>query len=147
MAIAATDMVDRVEQLLALTARLTVLIKAETEALKARKLDASSKDWDEKERLAHTYRSEMSDLSKKPDLLLTVPRELRKKLFEATQSFQEVLSAHEKALSTMRQISEGLVETIAREVAAEKAGPASYGAFGQTTQKRAASGLAVNARA
>ena len=110
MSIAAKDMEDRLNQLIGLTRRLTDLMVAETQALKARKLDASSADWEEKERLAHTYRLEMTDLSRNPDQLVPVPRDLRKSLFEATRRFQEVLAEHGTALAAMREVTEGLVE-------------------------------------
>lgn len=146
MAIAARDTEDRLDQLIGVTQRLTELMVTETEALKARKLDASSTDWQEKERLAHTYRMEMMDLAKNGDVLLQVPAGLRKTLFEATRRFQEVLVDHDKALTAMREISEGLVEAIAREVATETSGPRGYGSRGQQGSLRA-SGIAVNAKA
>ncbi|MAP96541.1 MAG: flagellar basal-body protein FlbY [Ponticaulis sp.] len=147
MAIVANGIDDRIEQLTALTRRLIELMTIETEALKARKLDASSRDWEEKERLAHTYRMEMNDLSRKPDLLVTANAALRKDLFETVRRFQEVLAAHNKALNAMREITEGLVESIAREVANETNGPKGYSAQGQSSGKMRAAGIAVNAKA
>lgn len=146
MAIAAHDPEDRVEQLISLTKRLSDLMVTETKALKAREIDASSRDWEEKERLAHTYRMEMSDLSKNSEQLVSLPADLRKVLFETTRRFQEILADHGKALAAMQKISEGLVEAIAREVASEANGPRGYGASGQQDGMRA-SGLAVNAKA
>lgn len=146
MAIAAKDFEDRIDQLIGLTRRLTDLMIAETKALKDRELDASSRDWDEKERLAHTYRMEMMDLAKSGDELVKAPADLRKALFETTRRFQEVLAEHDKALTAMRKISEGLVQAIAKEVANETAGPRGYGAQGKQAGLRA-SGIAVNAQA
>ena len=144
--LAAHDIEDRLEQLAEVTRRLIELMRAETVALKSRSLDASSKEWDEKERLAHTYRLEMSDLSRNPEQLTKAPQALRKQLFELTHQFQSVLAEHEKALSAMRQVTEGLVESIAREVANENSGPRGYGAQGKAGEVRA-SGIAVNAKA
>ncbi len=146
MAIAARDLEDRLDQLIGLTRRLTDLMTTEIEALNARKLDASSADFQEKERLAHTYRMEMMDLAKNGDLLLQAPAQLRKTLFETTRRFQEVLAEHDRALTAMREISEGLVQAIAREVASETSGPRGYGARGQQGGLRA-SGIAINAKA
>ncbi len=146
MAIAARDLEDRLDQLIGLTRRLTDLMTTEIEALNARQLDASSADFQEKERLAHTYRMEMMDLAKNGDLLLQAPAQLRKTLFETTRRFQEVLAEHDKALTAMREISEGLVQAIAREVATETSGPRGYGARGQQGGLRA-SGIAINAKA
>jgi hypothetical protein len=146
MSIAAHDIDDRIEQLIALTRRLTDLMIAETTALKARTLDASSKDWEEKEQLAHTYRIEMTNLSRNPDMIVAANSGLRKTLFETVRRFQEVLAEHSKALTAMREISEGLVESVAREVSADRSGPRGYGSTGQQDNMRA-SGIAVNARA
>lgn len=146
MSLIASDINDRLDQLVALTKRLTDLMITETEALKARKLDASSQDWDEKERLAHTYRMEMTNLAKSPDTIVQADSNLRKELFETVRRFQEVLAEHNRALSAMREVTEGLVENIAREVAAETSGPRGYGATGQSGKMRA-SGIAVNAKA
>ena len=147
MTLAAHDINDRLTQLIALTKRLTELMITETAALKARKLDASSTDWEEKERLAHTYRLEMTDLAQNAKSMLQGDISLRKELFEVVRSFQSVLAEHNVALSAMREVTEGLVETIAREVANEASGPKAYGAMGTTTGKTRASGIAVNAKA
>ena len=141
MTIAAHDINDRIEQLISVTERLSELMTAEIAALKARKLDASSTDWNEKEQLAHTYRLEMTDT------LVAANANLRKILFERVRTFQSILAEHNKALTAMREITEGLVENIAREVAAETNGPQGYGAHGKTSGKTRASGIAVNARA
>ncbi|MAT34800.1 MAG: flagellar basal-body protein FlbY [Ponticaulis sp.] len=147
MAIAAHDIDDRLDQLIAVTRRLNELMSLETAALKARELDASSKDWEEKERLAHTYRLEMTNLAKNPDELVKASASLRKEMFETVRRFQEVLAEHSKALTAMREVTEGLVESIAREVAGETMGPRGYGAMGQVAGGSRASGIAVNAKA
>ncbi len=147
MTIAAHDINDRIEQLISVTERLSELMTAEIAALKARKLDASSTDWNEKEQLAHTYRLEMTDLARTPDALVAANANLRKIFFERVRTFQSILAEHNKALTAMREITEGLVENIAREVAAETNGPQGYGAHGKTSGKTRASGIAVNARA
>ena len=147
MTIAAHDINDRIEQLVAVTERLSELMISETAALKARKLDASSTDWSEKEQLAHTYRLEMTDLARNPQEMVAANANLRKVLFERVRSFQSILAEHNKALTAMRTVTEGLVENIAREVAAETNGPQGYGAQGKTAGKTRASGIAINAQA
>ena len=147
MSLVATDINDRVDQLIALTKRLTELMTTETADLKARKLDASSQDWEEKECLAHTYRMEMTDMARNPDVVVKADSALRKELFETVRRFQEVLAEHNRALTAMREVTEGLVENIAREVAVETSGPRSYGTTGRMSGKTRASGIAVNAKA
>lgn len=146
MTIAASDPTDHGEQLLALTDRLTHLMRKETDALKARELDASSQDWSEKEQLAHTYRLEMLNLAKSPDLMTAMPKALRQQLMQRTQGFQELLAEHSVALAAMQTVSEGLVKSIAQEIAAEKAGPRGYGQTGRQAAL-SGSGIAVNAKA
>lgn len=146
MTIAARDPVDHCEQLLALTERLTALMSRETEALKARTLDASSQDWSEKEQLAHTYRLEMLALAKSPELMQAMPVDMRKRLMERTRRFQELLAEHGAALAAMQNISEGLVKSIAQEIAADKAGPRGYSETGRQAAL-SGSGIAVNAKA
>lgn len=146
MALAAHDQVDRIEQLIALTTRLSVLMMEETQALAARQLDASSVNWHEKEQLAHTYRLEMADLSKNPDQLVKLDQSLRRSLLKTTSRFQEILTEHSKTLTAMKEITEGLVQSIAKEVASEQHGPRGYGQRGQQDSLRA-SGIAINAKA
>ena len=64
------DLVDeRAEQLLAMTQRLVSLLDEEVAALKARRLDASGAGWDEKEKLVHAWRLEVSRIKADPGLM------------------------------------------------------------------------------
>ena len=89
----------------------------------------------------------MTNLARQPDELVKSDANLRKSLFETVRRFQEVLAEHNKALTAMRSVTEGLVESIAREVSQETRGPQAYGSNGQTGGKTRASGIAVNAKA
>lgn len=91
MTLAAHDIDDRLEQLISLTKRLVDLMTTETLALKARTLDASSRDWSEKEQLAHTYRLEMTELSRKPDMIVKASPILRKNLLKPCAAFRKCL--------------------------------------------------------
>jgi hypothetical protein len=57
-----SDSVDRATQLLAMTQRLVTLMGEEVEAVKTRKLQGPSAEWDEKERLVHAWRIEVRRL-------------------------------------------------------------------------------------
>ena len=70
------DVEDRAEQLEAMTRRLINLVSAEAAAVQAHRLSAANADWDEKERLVHAWRLEVSRIKADPSLLagLSQPR-------------------------------------------------------------------------
>ena len=148
MAIDARNANDWADQMLDLTARRNALVLEEVEALKARRLSASSKDWDEKERLAHAYRHEMARIAKAPERLTGLSPERRDRLMATTQAFEQLLEDHAIALGAMRDVSEGLVRSIATEIGKAKSGPKGYGAGGALTSSTSGqNGIAVNAKA
>jgi hypothetical protein len=143
------DLVDeRAEQLLAMTQRLVSLLDEEVAALKARRLDASGAGWDEKEKLVHAWRLEVSRIKADPGLMAGVSEARKEALRIAARALEERLADHERALAAARTVTEGLVRSIAAEIAEARRGPAGYGAAGVVTggQRREASGLAVNAK-
>lgn len=140
---------DRAEQLLAMTQRLDTLVLLEIEAIKARRLDGGSADWDEKERLTHAWRLEVAHLKANPAALAGVSGELKTRLREAAAALEEKLESHARALAAMKAVTEGLVRSIATEIASARSAPAAYGRHGgvNPAAKREASGLAVDAKA
>lgn len=140
---------ERAEQLLAMTVRLAGLVEEEIAAVKARKLDASSANWDEKERLVHAWRLEVARIKADPSQMSGLSQVRKEALRTASKNLEEQLQAHERALSAARTVTEGLVRSIAAEIAQSRSAPVGYGAKGafSTAQAREASGLAVNAKA
>lgn len=140
---------ERAEQLLAMTVRLAGLVEDEIAAVKARKLDASSANWDEKERLVHAWRLEVARIKADPSQMSGLSQTRKEALKAASKNLEEQLQAHERALSAARTVTEGLVRSIAAEIAESRSAPVGYGAKGAfaTAPKREASGLAVNAKA
>lgn len=140
---------ERSEQLLAMTKRLTALVQAEITALEAHRLDGSSADWDEKERLAHSWRLEVAAIKQNPALLQGVTDDRKADLRSAAKELEDSLEAHARSLSAMKHVTEGLVRSIAAEIASARAAPAGYGRSGGVSQQasKAASGLAVDAKA
>ena len=102
----------RVRQLIDLTERLTASL-------------AGTQD------LANAYRRESAQVKANPAVLGAAPVSERKALIKATQAFEAVLSRHSRAIEAARIISEGLVKTIAAEVAAQRGSPSAYGASGR----------------
>jgi hypothetical protein len=144
-----TDDADRAEQLLAMTRRLDALVSAEIDAIKARRLDGGSAGWDEKERLAHVWRLEVAHVKANPAALAGIGDGLKTQLREAAAALEDKLAAHALALGAMKAVTEGLVRSIASEIASARSAPAAYGRHGSVNPaaKREASGLAVDAKA
>ena len=140
---------ERADELLAITQRLGALVAAEIAALKARKLDGANADWDEKERLAHAWRLEVAHIKANPQALAGIAESRKAALRTAAQELEELLEAHARSLAAMKQVTEGLVRSIASEIASVRSAPAAYGRSGtvNTGAKREASGLAVDAKA
>jgi hypothetical protein len=140
---------DRADQLLAMTKRLIALITAEIAALEARKLDGASADWDEKERLAHAWRIEVAQVKQAPSALAGVSEATKAALKSSARELEAALESHAHALAAMKEVTEGLVRSIAAEIASVRSGPTAYGRGGLVNQSATheASGLTVNSKA
>ncbi len=140
---------DRAEQLLAMTQRLVSLVDAEIEAVQARRLDASSVNWDEKEKLVHAWRLEVARIKADPKQMTGLSHTKKEALRSSARDLEDRLQAHERALAAARTVTEGLVRSIAAEIAESRSAPAGYGAKGAASggQRREATGLTVNAKA
>ena len=140
---------ERADQLDAMTRRLVRLIGAEAEAVQAHRLSSANADWDEKERLVHAWRIEVSRLKADPSLLAGLSGERKAALKESARQLETALASHAVALAASKTVTEGLVRSIAAEVAAVRSAPAGYGRTGSfnTAGQRQASGLALNAKA
>lgn len=140
---------ERAQELLAMTRRLIALVRAEIDALKTRKLDGASADWDEKERLAHAWRLEVAHIKTNPSALHGVGDARKAELRKAAEELEAALETHARSLSAMKEVTEGLVRSIAAEIASQRSAPAAYGRGGtvNTAARREASGLAVDAKA
>ena len=144
-----SDSVDRATQLLAMTQRLVTLMGEEVEAVKTRKLQGPSAEWDDKERLCHAWRIEVSKVKAEPGLLAGIPNDLKLSLRDAAKALEDGLEAHANALMATKTVTEGLVRSIAAEIASSRSAPAAYGRSGTVNPnaRREASGLAVDAKA
>jgi hypothetical protein len=140
---------ERAQELLAMTQRLAALVRAEIEALKARRLDGANADWDEKERLAHAWRLQVSHIKAHPDALQGLGPDVKAALRQAAEDLEQSLETHGRSLAAMKEVTEGLVRSIAFEIASQRSAPAAYGRGGTVNPaaRREASGLAVDAKA
>jgi hypothetical protein len=65
-----------------------------------------------------------------PSLIADAPPAARAELKRATEAFEAVLARHARAVTAAKTITEGLVQAIAEELAANSAGGAAYGPKG-----------------
>ena len=121
----------RVRQLIVLTRRLTDRLSAETQAFADRRPQDVAAGLAETQEMANLYRRDTAHVKANPALLRDAPLDDRKALVEATRVFDTVLSAHARAVEAARQISEGLVRTIAAEVTAARTPASAYAADGR----------------
>ena len=143
------DVEDRGEQLDVMTRRLIGLVANEITALREHRLSQANADWDEKERLVHAWRLEVARIKANPGLLAGISSVRKASLKESSKALEAALESHAIALAASKTVTEGLVRSIAAEVAAVRSGPAGYGRTGSFSNStpRQASGVALNAKA
>jgi len=146
MTLAAVDENDRVEQLIALTRRLIDRLTAETLAYESRRPQDAAAGSAETLRLANLYRHESMSIRQNPGLIRGARAELRQRLIEATKAFHAVLARHGRAVAAAKTLTEGLVQAIATEVAAQRSRAAGYGPAARA-RPGDASAITLNRRA
>ncbi len=129
MPLAANNPTDRVEQLIALTQRLTGLIERETEFLKNRRPREITEFHDERAKLSTIYAQEMTLIASQRSLIEGVKAELLDQLKMLTGYFQEKLNEHGRVLSRVRSVTEGMIRAVAEEVSHMKNPQSGYGAL------------------
>lgn len=118
----------RVQAVIDLTQRLATLIAAETQRVHARlPLDI---DPEERSRLVNAYRLELARVRQDPAAFAEAPPSLVAALKAHTKDLQRSLAEHERALSAVKLVTEGLVHAMAEEVARQRGAGAGYGARG-----------------
>jgi hypothetical protein len=123
----------RVRQLTDLTTRLTASLTEESRAFEARRPQDVAASLTATQDLANIYRRESAQLKANPASVAAAPAADRMALIRATEAFEAVLSHHAVAVEAARIVSEGLVQTIAAEVAGQRGNPSAYGATGKAT--------------
>jgi hypothetical protein len=114
-----------------LTRRLTERLETESRAFAERRPQDIVAGLGETQELANQYRRESAQVKANPAILSAAPSSERMLLVKATETFNAVLARHARAVEAARIISEGLVQTIAGEVAASRAMGTGYGATGR----------------
>lgn len=121
----------RVKQMTDLTERLTACLVEESKAFEARRPQDAAATVAATQDLANAYRRESAQIKANPAALAAAPAAHRMALIKATELFEAVLSRHARAVEAARVISEGLVKTIAAEVAGQRGSPSAYCAAGR----------------
>lgn len=137
---------ERVAQLTGLTDRLTDLLTAEAAAFEARRPHEAAPMAQETARLANLYRHESTRVKADPSLIAGAPAPARQRLLRSTQAFEKVLVRHGRALAAAKQITEGIVQAIAQEVASARDARSPYGANARAPSADA-SAITLNRRA
>lgn len=128
---AALNATARVRQLTDLTSRLTARLSEESRAFESRRPQDAAASMVATQELANVYRRESAQLKANPAAVAAAPAADRTALVRATEAFEAVLSRHARAVEAARIVSEGLVRTIAAEVAGQRGAPSAYGATGK----------------
>lgn len=121
----------RARALKALTIELTERLSMELAAFEARRPQDAAAGALKTQELANAYRRESAQIKANPALISAAPKADRQALIEATRAFDAVVNRHAVAVEAARVISEGLVKTIAAEVAAQRTPASAYGAGGK----------------
>jgi len=146
MSIDAHDSAERVQQLIVLTERLSGMMRRESEAFEAHRPRDALAGAEEMSRLANLYRHESMRIRKEPGLIETAPLALRRRLIDATRTFDEALARHGRAVGAAKAVTEGLVRAIAEEVASQRPSGPGYGQGG-LAQPGSATALTLNRQA
>lgn len=131
---------DNVERLIILTERLTDRLAVDSQAFEARRPMEAAVRLEETSRLANLYRHESARVRADPSLVSGAPPAARARLVQASEAFESVLARHGRALYAAKAVTEGVVRSIAEEVARSRTAMTGYG---PTARKPQASGSAI----
>lgn len=119
-----------IQRMLNLTLGLTDRLRNEMELVRTHKAAEMAVGMAETAELANQYRRESAQIKANPSIIAAAALEDKMALIKATEAFDEILAQHSEAVEAARHISEGLVRTIASEVAGHRAMGTGYGASG-----------------
>nr|WP_221212360.1 flagellar basal-body protein FlbY [Brevundimonas lenta] len=114
-----------------LTDRLTARLVEEAAAFESHRPQDVAATLAATQDLANAYRRESARVKADPASIAPAPLAERNALIKATETFEGILTRHSRAIEAARVVSEGLVRTIAEEVAGQRVSPSAYGASGR----------------
>ena len=118
---------DNVERLITLTERLTERLAVDSQAFEARRPMEAAVRLEETSRLANLYRYESARVQGDPSLVAGATAASRARLTRASEAFEAVLARHGRALFAAKAVTEGVVRSIAEEVAKSRTAMTGYG--------------------
>ncbi len=121
------DANQRADNLIALTRKLTDLLATETALLKEKRPSEITSINEEKSKLTAMYQRELADLKGDPRKIQALTKDRRDSLKSITADFRKATNRHMHTLQNYRTISEGIVKSVADEVAAKDVPAAGYG--------------------
>jgi hypothetical protein len=137
----------RIDELIALTERLTALIAEQANAFEARRPHDAARNMEETTRLANIYRREAQTVRAQPGLIAVASKADRQRLIRATEAFDAVMARQGRALNAAKTITEGLVHAIATEIANQRSANTGYGPAGVKPRNNAATAVTLNRHA
>jgi hypothetical protein len=133
--------------LLETTLRLIDVLEGEIEMLRGMNPEEMQALQQDKIVLAAAYESQLKRLRDRPELAAPLSEDLRAELKEATDTFQEVLAANERALRAAKTATDGVLQAVVD--AANRQDPrASYSPKGRQARRnpRAPHAVSINER-
>lgn len=106
--------------------RLCQILDFENELMTLKNPTAMTEHQAEKSRLVAIYNQQMNLIKADPERYKRFPKAEIDRLKATSETFYESLDAHFRKLSTVKSVTEGLVKSVADEVAKKKAPPKTY---------------------
>lgn len=123
----------QVQKLINLTQTLTERLNAELDMIRNHRVAEMASGMSRTSEMANEYRRESARVKSNPGLISNASLALKQSLISATEAFEHTLALHSQTIEAARKISEGLVRTIAGEVADARALGTGYLASGHAT--------------
>ena len=127
---------QKIELLIAMAEKLIAALEADIAALKAGRPQELRTTDPEFQRLSVLYSREAAGID--AARAKAAPFELRRKFFDSTARFRDVLALHARLVARMRHASEGIVKAVAEEIERRRAPTCVYAPAASTARPHAA---------
>ncbi len=117
---------DHLGDMIAITERLSNIMSKEIELLRSMRPQDIGELQETKADLAMSYETYLRELREDPSILGAAAPERKEELKIATSRFRSVLDENERALRSVKTVSENLLNTIVAAVAEQKAHSSAY---------------------
>lgn len=135
---------DMALQLLSITNDLTAVLSEESLALTKGEADKVESLTNRKRDLFSFYGTAMEDIQALGQAKLDIDDALRKSLHEATFQFKAALERNQTLLKSQLEVSQGLMQTIGKEVQREQSPVRTYASPAENKRPQSPTSLALN---